>query len=215
MFSQLQTLESLPNIKLATDRFKTFWASNTLLYLLLACFREILNLGWDFDYVMNISESDFLVKPLEAFEAHLRTRVGKNFVSTDGTDMLQFQDGQGMKKMFYNCDDHMYRVGDRQLPFGLQWVGRSEWVTLHRDFVHYLVTSDDSLVRGHTHFTSTLSWPWRVSSTLFYFTQGKFRRKEKNHCICIIQDFARHLRTTTYNTYTGTKISKTFLCLKI
>ena len=38
----------------------------------------------------------------------------------------------------------------RSLPFGLQWVGGSDWVTLHRDFAHYLVTSDDALVRGLT-----------------------------------------------------------------
>ena len=152
MFTQLKGLESLPNIKLASQRFKTFWASNTLLYLLLACFKEILQLGWDFDYVMNISESDFPVKPLEEFEAHLRTRVGKNFVATSGKEMLQFQNGQGMRKMFYNCDDHMYRVGDRSLPFGLQWVGGSDWVVLHKDFIHYLVTSDDALVKGLTNF---------------------------------------------------------------
>jgi hypothetical protein len=26
----------------------------------------------------------------------------------------------------------MYKVGDRTLPFGLQWVGGSDWVILHR-----------------------------------------------------------------------------------
>ena len=46
----------------------------------------------------------------------------------------------------------MNRVGDRALPFGLQWVGGSDWVILHRDFVHYLVTSDDGLVRALTSF---------------------------------------------------------------
>ena len=152
LFSHLSSLEVLPNIKLAQHRFKTFWASNTLLFLLLACFREIFKLGWDFDYVINISESDFPVKPLEAFEDYLRTRVGRNFVATSGKEMLEFQDTQGMRKMFYNCDDRMYKLGDRNIPFGLQWVGGSDWVILHRDFVHYLVTSDDSLVRGLTNF---------------------------------------------------------------
>ena len=152
LYSQLKSLETLPNIKLTDQRFKTFWASNTLLYLLLACMKEILQIGWTFDYVMNISESDFPVKPLENFEAHLRGRYGKNFVATSGKEMLKFQDGQGMRKMFYNCEDRMYRVGDRSLPFGLQWVGGSDWVILHRDFAHYLVTSDDALVRGLTNF---------------------------------------------------------------
>ena len=152
MFSQLEDLETFPNIKLATQRFQTFWASNTLLYLLLTSMKDILQLGWDFDYLVNISESDFPVRPLEQFEIYLRNNNGRNFVALGREDMVKFQNGQGMRKLFYNCDGRMNRLGDRDLPFGLQWVGGSDWVTLHRDFVHYLVTSDDSLVRGLTSF---------------------------------------------------------------
>ena len=67
----------MPNILLTERRFKTFWASNTLLFLLLDCFREIMQLGWQFDYITNISESDFLLKPLEKFEDHLKARMGR------------------------------------------------------------------------------------------------------------------------------------------
>ena len=31
-------------------------------------------------------------------------------------------------------------------------MGGSDWVILHRDFAHYLVTSDDSLMRSLTSF---------------------------------------------------------------
>jgi hypothetical protein len=37
-----------------------------------------------------------------------------------------------MFQIFHNCENHMYKVGDRDLPFGLQWVGGSDWVVLHR-----------------------------------------------------------------------------------
>ena len=152
MFSQLKPLQSFPNIKLATERFQTFWASNTLLFLLLTSMKDILQLGWDFDYLVNISESDFPVRPLEQFEIYLRNNSGRNFVAMGKENMVRFQSGQGMRKLFYNCDGRMNRLGDRDLPFGLQWVGGSDWVILHRDFVHYLVTSDDSLIRGLTNF---------------------------------------------------------------
>ena len=66
--------------------------------------------------------------------------------------MTKFHEGQGMKKVFYNCEKHMYRIGDRELPFGLQWVGGSDWVTLHKDFVTYLVYSEDKLMKGLTSF---------------------------------------------------------------
>jgi len=152
LHSKLFDLSLLPNVHFASQRFSTFWASNTLLYLLLVSMKEILGLGWDFDYVMNISESDYPVRPLEEFEDYLKTRVGRNFVATSGKEMLKFQDGQGMRKLFYNCEDRMWRVGDRRLPFGLQWVGGSDWVILHKKFAHYLVYSDDAMVRGLTNY---------------------------------------------------------------
>ena len=152
MHNELKILEEFPNIKLTKQRFTTFWASNTLLFLLLASFKEILQIGWTFDYVMNISESDFPLKPLEEFENYLKTRIGKNFLGTSLRELIRFQEGQGMRKMFYNCDNHMYRVGERNIPFGLQWVGGSDWIILHKDFAHYLVTSDDALIRGLTSF---------------------------------------------------------------
>ena len=37
-----------------------------------ACFEEILSLSWNWDYIMNISESDLPVKPIQQFENHLR-----------------------------------------------------------------------------------------------------------------------------------------------
>ena len=43
-------------------RYKSFWCSNTQLILLLAAMRELLETGWDWDNVMNIS-GDILGKP--------------------------------------------------------------------------------------------------------------------------------------------------------
>ena len=38
-------------------RYRTFWASNTLLFLLLSVFREIQRLGWQYHFLVNLSES--------------------------------------------------------------------------------------------------------------------------------------------------------------
>ena len=43
-------------------RYKSFWCSNTQLILLLAAMKELLETGWDWDYVITIS-SDILGKP--------------------------------------------------------------------------------------------------------------------------------------------------------
>jgi protein xylosyltransferase len=85
-----------------------------------------------------------------------------------------------MKKMFYNCDDHMYKVGERSLPFGLQWVGGSDWVVLHKDFAHYLVTSDDALVRGMTNFYFySIMAPESFFHTSLFNSRYIYKKREK------------------------------------
>ena len=48
---------------------------------------------------MNISESDLPVRPIEAFEAHLASRMGRNFVAYSKNNMVTFHDGQGLSKV--------------------------------------------------------------------------------------------------------------------
>ena len=59
---------------------------------------------------------------------------------------------QGLGKLFVECDNHMWRVGDRQLPAGIVVDGGSDWVSLNRDFCHYLATSNDPLLSGLTQY---------------------------------------------------------------
>ncbi|XP_023349783.1 xylosyltransferase oxt, partial [Eurytemora carolleeae] len=148
LFNNLIYLESMKNIRLTRNRFSPFWASNTLLFLLLACFEEILSLSWNWDYIMNISESDLPVKPIQQFENHLRKNIGKNFVAFDPHNQAKFLRSHGLHKIFYNCDQHMYRIGERSVPTGLRWMGGSDWIILHREFLIYLIYSDSSLIRS-------------------------------------------------------------------
>ena len=73
MYQELKYLEAYPNIKFSNMRYRTFWASNTILYMMLTGIREMMVSGWDFDYVMNLSESDFPMRPVEIFEADIET----------------------------------------------------------------------------------------------------------------------------------------------
>lgn len=82
--------------------------------------RDLLQLDWDWDYVMNISESDFPVRPVREFEEHLRRWNGGNFIAIGRDHMLKFHEGQGMKQTFYNCDEHMFRIGQRSEQINYQ-----------------------------------------------------------------------------------------------
>ena len=64
---------------------------------------------------------------------------------------------QGLERTFVQCDNHMYRVGKRTLPRGIRVDGGSDWIALNREYCHYLVTSDDQLLKDlKAYWTYTL-----------------------------------------------------------
>ena len=50
--------------------------------------------------------------------------------------------------LFHECDNHLWRLGPRQLQDGIRVDGGSDWICLHRGFVHYVVGDNSSLVTG-------------------------------------------------------------------
>lgn len=50
----------------------------------------------------------------------LSANKGKNFVKSTGREIQRFIQKQGLDKTFVECDGHMWRVGDRTLPVGIQ-----------------------------------------------------------------------------------------------
>ncbi len=144
MFRELSELEGrLDNVRMVKERFSTIWGGASLLQMHLSCIRELLRLHhWRWDYVLNLSESDYPLKPTpESLEEYLSSRRGKNFVKSHGRDASDFIRKQGLDRTFHQCDDHMWRLGPRKLPLGIQIDGGSDWICLHRDFARYKSTA--------------------------------------------------------------------------
>lgn len=53
---------------------------------------------------------------------------------------------QGLDRLFHECDSHMWRLGERQIPDGIVVDGGSDWFALTRSFVEYVVYTSDQLV---------------------------------------------------------------------
>uniref|UniRef100_A0A1L8E2J2 protein xylosyltransferase n=1 Tax=Nyssomyia neivai TaxID=330878 RepID=A0A1L8E2J2_9DIPT len=150
LFRNLQRLEmKYSNIKLTQQRFSTIWGGASLLQMLLTSMRELLASPWQWDYVINLSESDFPVKSVEKLVDFLTANRGMNFVKSHGREVQRFIQKQGLDKTFIECDTHMWRVGDRELPHGVQIDGGSDWIALSRDFVGYVTDDEqDDLLSG-------------------------------------------------------------------
>lgn len=85
---------------------------------------------------------------MSQLEIFLAKHKGKNFVKSHGQDTHRFIAKQGLDKTFYECDTHMWRLGDRTLPSGIRIDGGSDWVVLNREFCKYLIFGNDELLTG-------------------------------------------------------------------
>lgn len=146
---KLSVLEThFPNIKMAKKRFSTIWGGASLLTMLLTSMKDILALNWNWDFVINLSESDFPIKSLENLEKFLSVNKGFNFVKSHGREVQRFIKKQGLDKTFIECDTHMWRVGERKLPRGIVIDGGSDWIALSPNFVSYVANEKDELLSG-------------------------------------------------------------------
>lgn len=155
---ELSMLEKkFPNIKMASKRYSTIWGGASLLKMLLSAMKDFFILGWEWDFVINLSESDFPIKSLESLETFLSNNKGLNFVKSHGREVQRFIKKQGLDKTFIECESHMWRIGERKLPTGIVIDGGSDWIALSPDFVSYLVDNKDELLSGlETIFEHTL-----------------------------------------------------------
>lgn len=69
---------------------------------------------------------------------------------------------QGLDRLFHECDNHMWRLGERSIPEGLEVSGGSDWFALTRRFVDYVVGSRDQLVLGLKQFYTYALLPAEV-----------------------------------------------------
>lgn len=149
MHRKLEGLQKeFPNIKLANQRFSSIWGGASLLKMLLTSMKDILSLDWQWDFIINLSESDFPIKSVESLENFLSGNKGLNFVKSHGREVQRFIKKQGLDKTFIECDTHMWRIGDRKLPRGIVIDGGSDWIALSPKFVSYVVGIQDELLAG-------------------------------------------------------------------
>ncbi|XP_043503808.1 xylosyltransferase oxt [Polistes fuscatus] len=138
------------NIKVARGegmRHATIWGGASLLTTFLKSAQQILAHPQYWDFLVNLSESDYPVKTNARLTEFLSWNKGMNFVKSHGREVQRFITKQGLDKTFIECEARMWRVGDRKLPNGIQIDGGSDWVALSREFVEYISNPNpDSLV---------------------------------------------------------------------
>lgn len=154
MYREMLQLEKTcltKNILVAKDsnRHASIWGGASLLTTFLTSARQMLKHFKDWDFLINLSESDFPIKRNNKLIEFLGMNKGLNFVKSHGREVQRFLSKQGLDKTFVECEARMWRVGNRKLPGGIQIDGGSDWVALSRNFVEYVSNPEpDALVSG-------------------------------------------------------------------
>lgn len=154
--------EKISNIYVEDERVAPVWGSSSLLDVLLRGFRKMSSFKYDF--VINLSESDFLLKPLSQLVTLLSQHQGKSFLRGQVQNVPRFIRKQGMNRLFVECENRMWRVGQRDLPEDIVVNGGSDWFILSRPFVDYVLNSQSVLVKGLREFFTYTLLPAEVSA---------------------------------------------------
>ncbi|GAB0197764.1 xylosyltransferase 2 [Grus japonensis] len=184
-----------PNIRVTPWRMVTIWGGASLLKMYLRSMKDLLELAeWPWDFFINLSATDYPTRTNEELVMFLSKYRDKNFLKSHGRDNARFIKKQGLDRLFHECDSHMWRLGERHIPEGIVVDGGSDWFSLTRSFVEYVVYTDDQLVSQLRQFyTYTL-----LPAESFFHTV-----LENSHACETLVD--NNLRVTNWNRKLGCK----------
>uniref|UniRef100_A0AAX7UJH0 Xylosyltransferase 1 n=1 Tax=Astatotilapia calliptera TaxID=8154 RepID=A0AAX7UJH0_ASTCA len=193
---QVQTLATqYPNVRVTPWRMATIWGGASLLTMYLRSMADLLAMrDWSWDFFINLSAADYPIRTNDQLVAFLSKYRYMNFIKSHGRDNARFIRKQGLDRLFYECDTHMWRLGDRKIPEGISVDGGSDWFLLNRLFVEYVINSKDNLVTNMKRFYAYTLLP----AESFFHTV----LENSAHCESMVDN---NLRITNWNRKLGCK----------
>ncbi|XP_072298641.1 xylosyltransferase 2 isoform X2 [Eucyclogobius newberryi] len=191
----VQIAQQYPNIRATPWRMVTIWGGASLLKAYLRSMQDLLAmLDWKWDFFINLSATDFPTRTNGELVAFLSQNRDRNFLKSHGRENARFIKKQGLDRLFHECDNHMWRLGERHIPEGLEVSGGSDWFALTRRFVEYVMSSMDPLVTGLKQFYTYALLP---AESFFHTVLGN-----SHMCDTLIDN---NLRVTNWNRKLGCK----------
>ncbi|NP_001165868.1 xylosyltransferase 1 [Danio rerio] len=184
-----------PNVRVTSWRMSTIWGGASLLTMYLQSMKDLLAMrDWSWDFFINLSAADYPIRTNDQLVAFLSKYRNMNFIKSHGRDNARFIRKQGLDRLFFECDTHMWRLGDRKIPEGISVDGGSDWFLLNRMFVEYVINTQDDLVTNMKRFYAYTLLP----AESFFHTV----LENSPHCESMVDN---NLRITNWNRKLGCK----------
>lgn len=131
------------NVILVERRRETIWGGSSLLLMILEALEALSSRRWD--YLINLSESDLPLKSIFELEDYLSSRSLSNiYLKFNNLSGHAFIKKQGLDQSFYQCEQRMWGLGKRRLPFKIIYSGGSDWFALPRKFCDTISSDMDN-----------------------------------------------------------------------
>ncbi|XP_061415749.1 xylosyltransferase 1-like [Lethenteron reissneri] len=183
------------NVRVTSWRMSTIWGGASLLTMYLRAMSDLMAMDdWPWDFFINLSGSDYPIRSNNELVAFLTKYKDKNFLKSHGRETEKFIKKQGLNKVFHECDEHMWRVGERKMPAGIAIDGGSDWFAVTRQFVSYIIHSKSRLVSQLKQFYAFALLP----AESFFHTL----LVNSEHCATLVDN---NLRMTNWNRKLGCK----------
>ena len=147
LYGHLKALDNGDNVIVTDQRFATIWGGASRVKMMTNAMREMFDHQWNFDFLIDLSGTDYILKKPSELRKYLAQHQGMNFIWSTKAPNDKFLSENSMINTFVECEAHMYLLGPRTLPEGTQFDGGSDWYALSRNFVEYIALSEDPLLK--------------------------------------------------------------------
>uniref|UniRef100_A0A914PZ33 protein xylosyltransferase n=1 Tax=Panagrolaimus davidi TaxID=227884 RepID=A0A914PZ33_9BILA len=165
MFEEMKKLEHdlkkrrITNFKVLDKRFTTIWGGSELLTMFLSVIRNSFNdnIFKEWDYILNLSESDMSLLSLDDLEHNLGIHNGKSFLASHGYNTADFVRKQGFLFAFHQCENRMWRIKTRENFYkNMRIDGGSDWVIVHRNLAKTAISNSTITTQILDYFSTVL-----------------------------------------------------------
>jgi truncated hemoglobin YjbI len=148
--SPFLSLTEIPNLVFIKNRIKVYWGGYSMVQATLNSFEEIIATGAAYDYVNLLSGQDYPIKSTAYIHQFLSDNPGKifmNYLSVDKDWQEAIPRITRYHFINYNLPGGTYRLErminsllpQRELPVGIDAVGRSQWFTMVPEAMTYIL----------------------------------------------------------------------------
>ncbi len=186
-----QKLFQRPNVHPIKRRIKVYWGSYSIVQATLNGFRQILDAKKNYNYINLLSGDDYPIKSVEGIHAYFAANPDKIFMEYLTEDSEWWAKNKTRVTRYHLTDFQFPGIyflqslmngffPARQRPEGLQFVGKSQWLTITEEATNYVLNYLDEHPKVAEFFKLSWGSDEVVIQSVLYNSHLKFKIVNNN-----------------------------------